>query len=141
MGSGAAGEKGEIVVAEDDDDDFLLIEDALGKGTILRAIRRVRDGEELLELLNGRPHPLLILLDLNMPRKDGREVLREIKSDPALRRIPVVILTTSGAEADLTQAYDLGVNSFIRKPASFERLVESMGVLKRYWLEVVRLPS
>jgi CheY-like chemotaxis protein len=86
------------------------------------------------------PRPGLILLDLNMPRKDGREALAEIKADPHLRRIPVVILTTSKAEEDILRSYDLGVNSYVTKPVTFESLVEMVKVLGRYWFEVVELP-
>jgi CheY-like chemotaxis protein len=87
------------------------------------------------------PRPGLILLDLNMPKKDGREALQEIKADPNLRRIPVVILTTSEAEEDVYRSYDLGANSFITKPVTFESLVELMRVMGRYWIELVELPS
>ena len=87
------------------------------------------------------PRPGLILLDLNMPRKDGREALQEIKSNDLLRRIPVVILTTSKAEEDILKTYDLGVNSFITKPVTFDGLVELMQLLGRYWFEIVELPD
>jgi CheY-like chemotaxis protein len=109
----------------------------------------VEDGEEVLDYLRGtgrfgdpKPgRPGLILLDLNMPKLDGREVLREMKNDPALRRIPVVILTTSKAEEDIFRSYDLGANSFITKPVTFEQLVEVLRGLGRYFLEIVALPS
>ena len=113
-------------------------------------IRSVEDGEELMDYLLQRgcylapdaaPRPGLILLDLNMPRKDGREALREIKADPVLRQIPVVVLTTSRAEEDILRSYDLGVNSFITKPVSFDGLVEVMRALATYWFEIVRLPT
>src|SRR5687768_14268844 len=87
------------------------------------------------------PRPGLILLDLNMPRKDGREALREIKSDPNLRHIPIVVLTTSKAEEDIYRTYDLGVNSFITKPVTFDGLVNVMRGLGRYWFEIVELPA
>lgn len=113
-------------------------------------LSRVRDGEELLRYLRHggefsrgtqTPEPSLILLDLNMPKMDGREALREIKSDPALHHIPVVVLTTSRAEEDVVRSYKFGVNSFITKPLTFLGLVEAMKVLGRYWFEVVELPT
>ena len=85
--------------------------------------------------------PALILLDLNMPRKDGREALKEIKSNPELRRIPIVVLTTSKAEEDILRTYDLGVNSYVTKPVTFESLVETIKVLGKYWFEIVELPQ
>jgi CheY-like chemotaxis protein len=138
-----------ILLAEDDDDDYLLTEQALQENHVINGLHRVVDGVELMEFLrregqyadrrcNG--HPALILLDLNMPRKDGREALREIKSDPSLRSLPVVVLTTSRAEEDILRSYDLGVNSFITKPVSFPGLVNAMKVLGRYWFEIVELP-
>ena len=109
----------------------------------------VEDGEELLAYLRGEgeyaesgvaPRPSLILLDLNMPRMDGREALAEIKGDRHLRQIPVVVLTTSEAEHDVRQSYELGVNAFVSKPVTFEKLTEAIDVTRRFWLEVVRLP-
>ena len=109
----------------------------------------VENGEELLDYLSRRgkysqpgsaPRPGLILLDLNMPRKDGREVLRELKADSDLRRIPVVVLTTSQADTDIERMYELGANSFISKPVQFEALVNVMRSLGQYWFEVVELP-
>ena len=85
--------------------------------------------------------PGLILLDLNMPRKDGREALKEMKADPILRRIPIVVLTTSKAEEDILRSYDLGVNSYVTKPVTFKSLVELIKVLGQYWFEVVELPQ
>ena len=139
-----------ILLADDDPDDCLLAKEALAESHLLNNVFVVGDGEELLEFLRhegkyadsaAAPRPGLILLDLNMPRKDGREALREIKSDPSLRRIPVVVLTTSKAEEDIYRTYDLGVNSFISKPVSFEGLVEVMRGLGRYWFEIVELPN
>lgn len=127
----------------------MLAEDALKESRLVNDIRFVEDGEELLEYLQQRgryadhdnaPRPGLILLDLNMPRMDGREALQRIKNDPELRRIPVVILTTSKAEEDIYRSYDLGVNSFIIKPVTFESLVNIMRVLERYWFEIVEIP-
>jgi CheY-like chemotaxis protein len=116
---------------------------------LVNVLHCVEDGEELMEYLRrqGRyvdqkdaPLPGLILLDLNMPRKDGREALKEIKADPELRRIPIVVLTTSKAEEDILRTYDLGVNSYVTKPVTFKSLVELVKVLGRYWFEVVELP-
>ena len=139
-----------ILLAEDDADDRLLVREALTEGRVVNELRCVEDGEELLDYLHRRgryadpeesPRPGLVLLDLNMPRKDGREALREIKADPDLKRIPVVVMTTSKAEEDIFRSYDLGANSYITKPVTFERLVELMKVLGRYWIEFVELPS
>jgi len=138
-----------ILLAEDDADDRLLVKEALAEGRVLNELRSVEDGEELLDYLRRRgryadpeesPRPGLVLLDLNMPRKDGREALREIKGDPDLKRIPIVVMTTSKAEEDVLRSYDLGANSYITKPVTFERLVELMKVLGRYWFELVELP-
>lgn len=138
-----------ILLAEDDDDDFYLTQQALQQNRLLNEVRRVKDGEELMDCLrhchqfsqaDHAPQPSLILLDLNMPRKDGREALREIKSDPKLRHIPVVVLTTSRAEEDVVRSYEFGVNSFITKPVTFQGLVDAMKALGRYWFEVVELP-
>jgi CheY-like chemotaxis protein len=139
-----------ILMADDDEDDRMMAKEALEEARLVNAIRFVEDGEELMDYLYHRgnyadaknaPRPGLILLDLNMPKKDGREALKEIKGDPDLRRIPIVVLTTSKAEEDIFRTYDLGVNSFITKPVSFERLVEIMKGLARYWFEIVELPS
>lgn len=138
-----------ILVAEDDDDDYFLTEQALREAHLLNQLIRVKDGEELLDYLHHRgrfadpaaaPPPGLILLDLNMPRKDGREALAEIKSCEELRRYPVVALTTSRAEEDILHSYELGVNSFVAKPVTFRGLVEAVRVLGRYWFEIVELP-
>jgi CheY-like chemotaxis protein len=138
-----------ILLADDDSDDRVLARDALAESRVANDLRLVEDGEELMDYLNRRgrfsdpanaPRPGLILLDLNMPRKDGREALREIKSDPSLRHIPIVVLTTSKAEEDIYRTYDLGVNSFITKPVSFDGLVSVMRALGRYWFEIVELP-
>jgi CheY-like chemotaxis protein len=138
-----------ILLADDDPDDRLLAQDALKESRLLNPLTTVEDGEELLDYLFRRgsyahlsdePLPGLILLDLNMPRKDGREALKEIKSDPRLRHIPVVVLTTSKAEEDIYRTYDLGVNSFITKPVTFDSLVDLMKGLGKYWFEIVSLP-
>ncbi|HET6246843.1 MAG TPA: response regulator [Tepidisphaeraceae bacterium] len=139
-----------ILLADDDADDRILAKDALDESRVLNDLRFVEDGEQLLQYLRRQgkfadpetsPRPGLILLDLNMPRKDGREALREIKSDASLRQIPIVVLTTSKAEEDIYRTYDLGVNSFITKPVTFEGLVGVMRTLGRYWLEIVELPN
>ncbi|MCX7867815.1 response regulator [Limisphaera sp. VF-2] len=138
-----------ILMADDDPDDRELTREAFRESRLANEFHTVEDGEELLDYLhrrgryaalNGAPLPGLILLDLNMPRKDGREALREIKSDPHLRRIPIVVLTTSKAEEDILRSYDLGVNSYVTKPVTFQSLVELVRVLGRYWFEVVELP-
>jgi len=138
-----------ILLADDDEEDRMLAADAMRESRVANDLRFVEDGEELLDYLYKRgsyagpdaaPTPGLILLDLNMPRKDGREALREIKADPDLRRIPVVVLTTSKAEEDIYRTYDLGANSFITKPVSFDGLVAVMRDIGRYWIEIVELP-
>jgi len=139
-----------LLVADDDPDDRMLMQEALAESRLANDLYFVEDGEELIDYLRHRgkyaepssaPRPGLILLDLNMPRMDGREALREIKADPDLRRIPVVVLTTSEAETDIARSYDLGASSFIKKPVSFAGLVEVTKVLGRYWIEIVELPS
>ncbi|HKH43459.1 MAG TPA: response regulator [Thermoanaerobaculia bacterium] len=139
-----------LLMAEDDADDRLLVKDALEESRVLNVLHFVEDGEQLLDYLRrqGRysdpeasPRPGLILLDLNMPRMDGREALRAIKADPELRRIPVVVMTTSKAEEDIFRSYDLGASSYITKPVTFERLVELMKTLGHYWIEFVELPN
>ncbi|MCS7091558.1 MAG: response regulator [Verrucomicrobiota bacterium] len=138
-----------ILMADDDPDDRELTREAFHESRLANEFHTVEDGEALLDYLhrrgrfahlNGTPLPGLILLDLNMPRKDGREALRKIKSDPQLRRIPIVVLTTSKAEEDILRSYDLGVNSYVTKPVTFASLVELVRVLGRYWFEVVELP-
>jgi CheY-like chemotaxis protein len=143
------GESAVILLAEDDSDDRLLIKDALEECQWRGELRCVENGEELLDYLLRRgaykdvdaPRPGVILLDLNLPRKDGRQALREIKADPGLRRIPVVVLTTSKAVTDVETSYDLGANSFISKPVQFDDLVNVIRMLGQYWFEVVQLPA
>ena len=137
-----------ILMADDDDDDYLLTKKALEESRLLNTLIRVKDGEELLDYLHGRGsfkkqavRPGVILLDLNMPRKDGREALKEIKSDPDLSGIPVVIFTTSKAEEDISRSYQLGSNSFITKPVTFDNLITVMKTLGTYWFEIVELPA
>ena len=138
-----------ILLAEDDPDDRLLTIRALKKNRLANAIKWVEDGEQLMDYLFRRgeyagegaaPRPGLILLDLNMPRMDGREALQAIKADPDLRRIPVVVLTTSQAELDILQSYDLGVNAFVTKPVTFDGLASAIKVLGDFWFEIVKLP-
>ncbi len=137
-----------ILMADDDADDRLLAKSAFEENNIINPIHFVEDGVELMEYLYGegrynqsRHLPGLILLDLNMPKKDGREALLEIKSDPILKRIPVVILTTSKAEEDIVKSYNLGANCFISKPVSFEGLLEVTKCLSKFWLEVASIPG
>jgi two-component system response regulator len=140
-----------ILISDDDEDDYLLILEALKEaGMDDTAVHWVKDGIETLEYLSSRLNgnngssgqlPSVILLDLNMPRKDGREVLEEIKSHPSFRKIPVIIMTTSSADTDVTKSYDLGVNSFIQKPDRFQDLVEIVRTVFHYWLHTVKLPG
>ena len=138
-----------ILMADDDPDDCLLVADALQETGREHRLMIVRNGEELVDYLQQKgeyaedresPRPELILLDLKMPRQDGSEALREIKSDPQLRRIPVVAFTTSTAPDDIRTTYDLGVNSYITKPVTFGGLVDTMETLMQYWFELVELP-
>jgi len=138
-----------ILIAEDDPDDRMLTIRALEQNRLANDIKWVEDGEELMDYLHRRgiyadagsaPRPGLILLDLNMPRMDGREALQAIKADPELRRIPVVVLTTSRAEQDIVQSYDLGVNAFVTKPVTFVELAHAIRVLGNFWFEIVKLP-
>jgi CheY-like chemotaxis protein len=157
---GFIGERGEqtmeprnnstVLMVDDDPDDFFLAKHAFRKSGLKKDFRMVSDGEELMDYLYRRgnfatlessPLPCLILLDLNMPRKDGREVLEEVKKDPEFRRIPIIVFTTSGEETDIASCYELGANSYITKPAKFDTLVEVMTSLVDYWLKVVRLPG
>jgi CheY-like chemotaxis protein len=134
-----------ILMAEDDDDDYLLAKEAFLEHCPLSELRRVENGVELLDYLRqkgkyaGAQRPAIILLDLNMPKKDGREALKEIKSDAALKDIPIVALTGSNAEADVLYAYSQGVNSFIRKPVGFGEFVDFMRVCYEYNLDIVKI--
>jgi len=139
-----------ILVADDDEDDRAFISKAWDKSRVANDLRFVEDGEQLMAYLNRTgnyldpnvsPRPAVILLDLNMPRKDGREALKEIKANADLRQIPIIILTTSQADEDICRSYDLGANSYIAKPVTFGALVDVLQVLGRYWIEIVDLPS
>ncbi len=139
-----------ILVCDDDEDDRMLTQQALEDAHVSNSVRFVEDGEQLLDYLYQRgkyagengtaPRPGLILLDLNMPKMDGREALKIIKGDKKLLDIPIVVLSTSRLDQDIIRSYQLGVNSFITKPVTFSGLVEAMNVLGRYWLEIVELP-
>lgn len=139
----------DILLADDDPEDCMLARDALAESKLANRLFVVHDGEELLDFLNQRgkyneenaPRPGLILLDLNMPRLDGREALARIKADASLRRIPIVVLTTSKAEEDIYRTYDLGANSYITKPVSFDGLVDVTRTLADYWFGIVKLPT
>lgn len=138
-----------ILMADDDDDDFLLTKRALAKSKLASNLVRVEDGEELLDYLRQKgkykdakvSRPGVILLDLNMPKKDGRETLKELKSDAKLKDIPVVVFTTSKADEDIFRSYQLGSNSFITKPVTFEKLVKVISAVGAYWFKIVKLPQ
>jgi len=133
-----------FLIAEDDEDDYHLTLEALKDAGVNNPVYRVKDGEALMQFIDREdrdgPPVGLILLDLNMPRKDGREALRELKDHPRHRRLPVIVLTTSQAEADIVKSYDLGVNSFILKPGRYSELVEVFRELSHYWFKTVTLP-
>ncbi|MBM9502359.1 response regulator [Leptospira sp. 201903071] len=138
-----------ILVAEDDPDDRLLMTEGFRENNLANPLHFVKDGEELFDFLKNQgeysdirkyPRPGFILLDLNMPKMDGREVLKSIKSIPEFKKIPVIVLTTSREEEDMLQTYDLGANSFIRKPVDFNAFMETIRTLGEYWLEIVELP-
>jgi CheY-like chemotaxis protein len=140
----------QILMADDDEDDRRAVAKAWKTARAANPIDFVNDGEQLMDYLHRRgqfsglaagSRPGLILLDLNMPKKDGREALKEIKADPELRQIPVIVLTTSKAEEDVYRTYDLGANSFITKPVTFTSLVELIQVIGKYWIEIVELPN
>lgn len=138
-----------ILIADDDEDDRMFAKEALIESRLANDLRFVADGVQLMDYLHHRgeysdpaesPRPGLILLDLNMPRKDGREALKEIKSDNELKRIPIIILTVSDADEDIYDTYNLGVNSYIEKPVTFDSLVKIMKGIGMYWFEIVELP-
>src|SRR5687768_2374085 len=133
----------EILLVEDNAADVRLTMEALKEARVSNRLHVARDGVEALHMLRDGsgavPRPDLVLLDLNLPRKDGREVLQQIKQDEALRHIPVVILTTSQAEQDVVQSYRLGANAFVTKPAEIDHFFEVIRSMEHFWLEVVRL--
>lgn len=136
-----------ILIAEDDEDDYILTMEALKESGFSKEVRWVKDGEELIEYLHTMSkekskseQPKMIILDLNMPKKNGREALEEIKTSPEFRHIPIIVLTTSKTEGDIYNTYNLGVNSFIQKPVRFFELVNTFKVLTQYWFEIVKLP-
>lgn len=138
-----------ILMADDDEEDRMMAKEAWDESRLCNDLRFVEDGEELMDYLERQgpytdpsksPRPGLILLDLNMPKKDGREALREIKASPDLRLIPVVVMTTSSAEEDILKSYDVGANSYITKPVTFDGLVEIIRQLGTYWFNLVELP-
>jgi CheY-like chemotaxis protein len=137
-------------MADDDEDDILLVRDAFDESKLINELYTVFDGQELMDYLRRKgkysspasvPRPDIILLDLNMPKKDGRQALKEIKTDPQLKDIPVIILTSSKAEADILKTYKLGANSFVTKPVTFESMCEIVKKLGEYWFQIVRLPN
>ncbi len=139
-----------ILMADDDPGDRVLTAEALKDARLINDLRFVENGEELMDYLRARgkfappaqaPRPGLILLDLNMPRKDGRTVLKELKDDPDLRNIPVAVLTTSEDDADVYRSYDLGVNSYIVKPVTFGALVDTLQTLEKHCFQIVELPA
>ncbi|WP_240655304.1 response regulator [Flammeovirga pectinis] len=139
-----------ILYADDDPEDRMLTQEAFEESKLASNLIFVEDGEELMEYLNHKgkfsdtekyPRPDLILLDLNMPKKDGRECLKEIKLDESLKKIPVVVLTTSNDEEDVLKTYNLGVSSFITKPVTFDSMVDIVKSLNQYWFQIVRLPN
>lgn len=138
-----------VLMADDDEEDQMFARDAFEESGLPHDLKFVDDGEALINYLKtclSFPNqssihlPDLILLDLNMPKKDGREALREIKADPALRHIPVIVLTTSDLDQDIYGSYDIGANSYIKKPVTFDSLVDILNTLGKYWFSVVRLP-
>ena len=142
-------QKATILMADDDPDDQILLQEALRENNIPNVVCFVENGEELLDFLNQRGKfegvkcavPGLILLDLNMPKMDGRQALKLIKADPVLKKIPVVVLTTSKADSDILECYNLGVNSFVSKPVNFKDLVDVTREISNYWLGTVTLPE
>jgi CheY-like chemotaxis protein len=142
-----AGQPIEVLLVEDDPGDVLLIEEAFADNKLLNNLNIVNDGEQALAYLRregeyaAAPRPDLVLLDLNLPRKDGREVLQEVKTDESLRTIPVVVLTTSEAEEDVLRSYQLHANAYVPKPVDFDRFVSIVRQIDDFFVSVVRLPS
>ncbi len=136
----------EILLVEDNPGDAELTREALAESKVFIKLHEVRDGEAALAFLrrgpgyHDAPRPDIVLLDLNLPRKDGRAVLKEIKEDPALRRIPVVVLTSSQAEQDIARAYELNANCYVTKPVNLEQFLTIVHSIEQFWLTVVKLP-
>lgn len=139
-----------ILMADDDEDDRLMTKEAFAENHLANDLRFVSDGEELMDYLHRRgpfrdpttsPRPAIILLDLNMPKKDGHQALQEIKADPKLRQIRIIVLTTSKAQEDVYRVYDISATSFITKPVTFDALVDTVKTIGKYWLEIVELPE
>lgn len=142
-------DKKSILIADDDADDREMLKTAFEESDVKQSLCFVGNGEELMDYLrrNGKyadeqkyPFPRIILLDLNMPKKDGREALKEIKTDNHLRLIPVIVLTTSTEEKDILTSYELGVNSYVIKPVTYKGLLELTRTFQRYWLDISELP-
>jgi len=140
------GEPIEILLAEDNPGDVRLTEKALGHGSIINNLHVVNDGVEAMAFLRqegeyaDEPRPDLILLDLNMPKKDGRDVMEEMREDPELRRIPVVVLTSSEAEEDIVRSYELNANAYLTKPVDFEGFTDIVNRIEEFWFSVVKMP-
>jgi len=136
----------EVLLVEDDEDDVLLTKEALKDSKVIVSMAVAPDGDDALKMLRRQPPfehapvPDLILLDLNLPRVSGREVLKELKADPVLKKIPVVVLTTSAADTDILKCYDLGANCYITKPVDFEQFQRIIKVIDEFWLTIVKLP-
>jgi CheY-like chemotaxis protein len=136
----------EILLVEDNEGDVGLIEEVFEEAKIRNNLHVAEDGEEAILYLHGKgkfsgsPRPDIIILDLNLPNKDGREVLREIKEDSNLKNIPVIVLTTSGAEKDILRSYNLHANAYVTKPLDFDQFIKVVGSIENFWLEIVRLP-
>jgi two-component system, chemotaxis family, response regulator Rcp1 len=137
----------QILMVEDNEGDVFLTTEAFKAAKVVNNLHVVRDGVEAMDFLHrrdkyaGAPRPDLLLLDLNLPRRDGREVLKDMKADPELKTIPVVVLTSSRAEEDVARAYDLQANCYIVKPVDFQNLMRIVGAIESFWLTVVRLPT
>ncbi len=137
----------DVLLVEDSEADIDLVREAIEGGKLLINVNVVRDGEEAMDYLRGQgkfknaTRPDLVLLDLNLPKKDGREVLREVKADPALSLIPIVILTTSSADEDILQSYQLHANAYIAKPVDFDSFIKIVNQLTEFWLSLVVLPK
>ncbi len=147
MNSKAISKPIEILLVEDNPGDVRLTKEALNEGKVLNKLHVVEDGMEALAFLNGEgkyadvPRPELILLDLNLPKKDGRDVLAEIKSNGDMRRIPVVVLTTSRSEEDILKSYDLNANCYITKPVDLDQFISVVKSINEFWLSIVKLPG